>query len=84
MTLYQSVGQPNRGKGVGSTESSGEINGFGGSKTGQVCEAHGAYLVGHAARLTRYHIILKIAGEIVLVYRHGLLSFSVEAPAAEE
>ena len=45
-------------------------------------------LTGHILRgtqraLTRYHIILEIAGEIVLVYRHGLLSYAVEAASAE-
>ena len=43
-------------------------------------------LTGHILRgtqraITCYHIILEIAGEIVLVYRHGLRSFSVEAPS---
>ena len=45
-------------------------------------------LTGHILRgtqrtLTRYHIILEIAGEIVLVYRHGLLAFAVEESSAE-
>ena len=38
-------------------------------------------LTGHILRgtqraLTRYHIVLEIAGENVLVYRHGVLAFS--------
>ena len=46
-------------------------------------------LTGHILRgtlraLTRYHIILSIAGESVLVYRHGLLAFSVEESSAED
>lgn len=46
-------------------------------------------LTGHILRgtqraLTRYHIVLEIAGEIVFVYRHGLLAFSVEESSAED
>ena len=44
----------------------------------------GRILRGTQSALTPYHIILEITGKIVLVYRHDLLSFSVEAPAAEE
>ena len=45
-------------------------------------------LTGHILRgtlraRTRYHLILEIAGEIVFVYRHGLLAFAVEEPSAE-
>ena len=46
-------------------------------------------LTGHVLRgtlraLTRYNILLEIAGERVLVYRHGVLAFSVEKPSAED
>ena len=46
-------------------------------------------LTGHILRgtqraLTRYHIVLEIAGECVLVYRHGLLSYAVEGPSVED
>lgn len=45
-------------------------------------------LTGHILRSrlrahTNYHIILEIAGEIVLVHRHGLIAFAVEESAAD-